>query len=102
MQNYPSDSATEAGGSDSEDEGAAAAVVVEDRSAAYVMSLEQENESLKQINLNLQEVSITTAAYTMPAQAVSCHERFLPECMLTPASSSVLSTVFVLPLPRRT
>ncbi|CAK0753033.1 hypothetical protein CVIRNUC_002190 [Coccomyxa viridis] len=55
VQNYPSDSATEAGGSDSEDEGVAAAVVVEDRSAAYVMSLEQENESLKQINLNLQE-----------------------------------------------
>lgn len=82
VQNYPSDSATEAGGSDSEDEGVAAAVVVEDRSAAYVMSLEQENESLKQINLNLQEVSITTAAYTMPAQALTCHERFLPECML--------------------
>lgn len=28
------------------------------QSAAYVMSLEQENESLKQLNLNLQEVSL--------------------------------------------
>ena len=89
MQNYPSDSATEAGGSDSEDEGAAAAVVVGDTSAAHIMSLEQENESLKQINLNLQEVSITTATYTMPAQAPTCYERFLLECMLTPASSTV-------------
>ena len=84
MQNYASDSASEAGGSDSEDEGVAAAVVVEeDTSAAYVMSLEQENESLKQINLNLQEVSITPAAYTMPAQTSTCYESFLPECMLT-------------------
>ena len=67
MVNYPSDSATEAGGSESEDEGAAVAVVQEDNSAARVMSLEQENESLRQINLNLKEVSFTPAIYTMPA-----------------------------------
>ena len=65
VEDYHSESATEAGGSESEDESAPTAV--EDTSAAYVMSLEQENESLKQINLNLQDVSVTLAACRVPA-----------------------------------
>ena len=86
MEDYPSESATEAGGSESEDENAAAAVE-EDTSVAYVMSLEQENESLKQINLNLQEVSVTPADACLGA--LTCNKRLLPQCMPNPANSIV-------------
>ena len=52
VQDYSSESGTDANGSDDEEEGENGA----DRDAAYVFTLEQENESLKQINLNLREV----------------------------------------------
>ncbi|CAL5227594.1 g10594 [Coccomyxa viridis] len=51
VQDYSSESATDAAGSDEEEEEEAGAV----RDAAYVFSLEQENDSLKQINLDLRE-----------------------------------------------
>ena len=49
VQDFSSESAT---GSDEEEEEESGAV----RDAAYVFSLEQENDSLKQINLDLREV----------------------------------------------
>ena len=51
VQDYSSEAPTDANGSEDEEEDNGTA-----RDAAYVFSLEQENESLKQINLNLQEV----------------------------------------------
>ena len=51
VQDYSSESATDAIASDEEEEENGAV-----RDAAYVFSLEQENDSLKQINLNLREV----------------------------------------------
>lgn len=52
VEDYSSESATSASDDEEEDSRAAAG-------PAYVMSLEQQNESLKQENLNLREVPIS-------------------------------------------
>ena len=68
VQDYSSsESATDGVGSDEEEEEETGAV----RDAAYVFSLEQENDSLKQINLDLREVC-QLPCYGLQCQTLAC------------------------------
>ena len=63
VQDYPSESATDANASDSDEEDDNGGA----KDTAYTMSLEQKVESLTQINLNLQEVGRTSCTGAPPA-----------------------------------